>query len=156
MKIKLLLLLLLLFPSCVTMKKSFANGSFADPSDIFYCFYNFSVDEDGNGTINRNTRQLIDKQTNAIIQEQTVETVSVDNLQWLIKDIELAVNEGFLSPNKMDAMYSDYPELEFIIYYNRKRYYLPRLHSKSQQWVDTTENKIIIFFNRALSEANRR
>lgn len=155
MKIKLLLLLLLLFPSCVTMKKSFANGSFAVLLDS-YRFYNFSVDEDGNGTINRNTRQLIDKQTNAIIQEQTVETVSVDNLQWLIKDIELAVNEGFLSPNNMDAMYSDYPELEFIIYYNRKRYYLPNLHSKSQQWLDTTKNKIIIFFNRALSEANRR
>lgn len=154
MKIK-LLLLLLLFPSCVTMKKSFANGSFAVLLDS-YRFYNFSVDEDGNGTINRNTRQLIDKQTNAIIQEQTVETVSVDNLQWLIKDIELAVNEGFLSPNNMDAMYSDYPELEFIIYYNRKRYYLPNLHSKSQQWLDTTKNKIIIFFNRALSEANRR
>lgn len=153
MKIK--LLLLLLFPSCVTMKKSFANGSFAVLLDS-YRFYNFSVDEDGNGTINRNTRQLIDKQTNAIIQEQTVETVSVDNLQWLIKDIELAVNEGFLSPNNMDAMYSDYPELEFIIYYNRKRYYLPNLHSKSQQWLDTTKNKIIIFFNRALSEANRR
>ena len=155
MKIKLLLLLLLLFPSCVTMKKSFANGSFAVLSDS-YRFYNFSVDEDGNGTINRNTRQLIDKQTNTIIQEQTVETVSVDNLQWLIKDIELAVNEGFLSPNNMDAMYSDYPELEFIIYYNQKRYYLPNLHSKSQQWLDTTKNKIIIFFNRALSEANRR